>query len=510
MAGPSIRQPEDDRPVSSGVETPPPIDASIIHGPLRRLRTKARALLVFQRICVIGAAVLAGLTAFTLLDFLLRFPLAIRGAVLIGAIGALFWFIRFRVYPAMLFAPRLTDLALRVEHRYPSLQGRLASALEFADWSDESRSAASSMVGETGRGLARLVVERTASDMGQVRPSELIKPAGAKRSGAAMLTIIALLVAAFFASPAMFSTGASRTLAPWAGAEWPKRTGIASATEASVHPIGRALPMRAVLTKSPRTPERTDVFIQYRLTADGETGPLRRELLTHQDREFAAADGSRGPLFERLLEPIADQIEYRFSTEDDTTAWQRVRLVPAPAVLGAEVTITPPDYVAAMPASDGQFSESRTVQLGPGTDDRAVAPSALIGSSVELTLNFNKPAQVVGSLARFFVDTEDLTIEPSLDESASSFTARFTIRESTRLQLDLIDEHGITTDDTAVYRFEALPDRPAAATILAPPRRGRAGRRARRGFQARGRGPAPAHDRVRTRSFRDRRSFPRR
>ena len=469
MSEPPARQPDPAPPVSHGVESPRPIDPSIIRTPLRRLRSKARALLVFQRSALIGATLLAALAAFTLLDYLLRFPLIIRGTVLIATIAVLFWFIRTRIRPALFFAPRLTDLALRVEQRYPALQGRLASALEFADWSDDGPSKASQMIGETGRGLARIVVERTAADMNQVRPSELIRPAGAKRSGAALLGILALLIAAFVLSPAMFSTGASRTLAPWAGAEWPKRTGIADATETEVHPTGRALPLRAVLTRSPRSADRTDVFVQYRLTSDGETGPLRRELLTHQTREITTADGTSGPLFERLLEPMAEQIEYRFTTEDDSTEWKRVRLVPAPSIVNAQLTITPPDYALALASSEGQLVEPRTIDLGPGTDDRAVAPGALVGSRLELTLDFNKDARVVGSLARFFVEAEDLTIEPSLNEPATSYTARFTLRDSIRLQLDLIDEHGIGADDTAVYRFDALADRPAAATIVNPP-----------------------------------------
>lgn len=468
-------EPSHDRPVSQGMDqqaasraTPTP-NTSLIHEPLRRLRAKARLLLVAQRTSVIGASFLAALTAFTLLDFALRFPTALRGAVLIVAIIALFWLIRTRIRPALRFAPRLTDLALRVEQRYPSLKGRLASALEFSEWSETNRTPSSAMVGDTGKGLARLVVERTAADMDQVKPAELIKPAGAKRSVGSLALILAALVAAFLISPTMFATGASRTLAPWSGAEWPKRTGIADATQIEVHPIGRALPLRAVLTKSPRSAERTDVFVQYRLTADDETGPTRRELLTHQSREVALDDGSAGPLFERLLEPVADRIEYRFSTDDDTTPWRTVRLVPAPTVTGASATITPPDYTSAITTEgDSQISRERTIELGPGTDDRAVAPAALIGSRVELTLRFNKPASIVGQLETLAQATDRFTVEPDPSEASDTYTARFTLRDSVRLQLELIDADEIAADDTATYRFDALPDRPAAATIVDP------------------------------------------
>ncbi|MFU8829845.1 MAG: hypothetical protein ACNA8P_10495, partial [Phycisphaerales bacterium] len=475
MSDHPAREPNQPSPVSPGVEstgTPKrELDPSVIREPLRRLRSKARALLVLQRSALIMASLLGGLAVFGLLDFLLRFPTALRSVVLVGAIGAAVWFIWTRVRPAFRFAPRLTDLALRVEQRYPSMRGRLASALEFADWSSsEKPSVASTMVGETGRGLAHLVVERTAADMGTVKPSELIKPAGAKRSAGSLVLVLLALAGVFILSPALFSTGATRTLAPWAGAEWPRRTAVVDVTEATVHPIGRALPMRAVLVKSPRTADRTDVFVQYRLTTDGETGPIRRELLTHQNRRVNLDQEVSGDLFERLLEPVADRIEYRFATDDDFTPWRRVRLVPAPTVAGASVRITPPDYAMQITAPEGEsaIAQQRTVELGPGTDDRAVAPAALVGSRVELTLRFNKPASIVGDLSQFLENAEGLTIEPALHEPSQTYTARFTLQDSIRLQLDLIDGDQISSDDTAVYRFDALADRPAAATIVNP------------------------------------------
>lgn len=467
------QEPQPDSPVSTVVDARandrPVPDSSVIHEPLRRLRARARLLLVVQRSAAIGALLLGALGGFAFADFLLRFPLALRSIVLLLAVGVLGWLVWTRVRPAIRFAPRLTDLALRVEQRYPSMRGRLASALEFAEWGQSSEaSKAAEMVGETGRGLARVVVEQTAAEMGSIRPSELIKPAGAKRSLGSLGLILAILAVVFVISPAMFATGAARTLAPWSGAEWPKRTGVVDLTEAEVHPIGRALPMRAALTKSPRAADRTDVFVQYRLTTDGKTGPVRRELLTYQNRRVDADAVAVGDLFERLLEPVADRIEYRFVTDDDATDWRRVRLVPSPAVVGTTVVITPPAYAMNISAGETEIARPRTVELGPGSDDRAAAPGALIGSRVELTMQFNKPASIVGNLAQLFVSTDDLSVEPSLDRPSQSYTARFTLRESVRLQLDLIDEDQIAADETSVYRFDALVDRPAAATIVNP------------------------------------------
>ncbi|XHC25424.1 hypothetical protein ABWH91_14535 [Phycisphaerales bacterium ac7] len=98
---PESTQPTPGLPVSQKVSSQRRIDPSIIREPLRRLRAKARMLLVVQKIATIGASLLAGLAVFTLVDFVLRFPIALRATVLVVCIGVLFWFVRTRIRPAL-------------------------------------------------------------------------------------------------------------------------------------------------------------------------------------------------------------------------------------------------------------------------------------------------------------------------------------------------------------------------------------------------------------------------
>src|SRR5690606_14710694 len=110
---------------------------------------------------------------------------------------------------------------------------------------------------------------------------------------------------------------------------------------------------------------------KYRVLVDGEPGPVRRVLLTGQDRtetvrlagRDAGADGAQtvardGALFEYLIEPwgltpgaVANaapaatesvaELEYWFETGDDATAPGRVLLVEPPSIVGAVAEITP-------------------------------------------------------------------------------------------------------------------------------------------------------------------------
>lgn len=429
---------------------------------LSRLRTRARVLLVVRELSVLLAAVVVGALVLGLLDYGLRLPSTVRWIALLGGLvlaGA--WVVR-RVIPAARFCPRLTDVALRVEESNPEVRGLLASALDFSE--SASRGEEESAL---ARALERGVIDRAMSGWRDDLSDRLLMPAPTMKKVGVLVVALAAALAPLAVSASMWGIGATRVLSPWVDASWPKRTGVADVTGVRVHPLGRALPMRAALTKSSRSPESTDVFLRYRLTEGGASGSYRRELLTLQNRTVADGTGAESPLFERLLEPSADEIEYRFETEDDRTAWTRIRLVEPPSIVGADALIESPAYVA----GDGGV-EARSVEMGPGTDDRAIAPSTLVGSTVTVEIRLNKPARLVGEEGPApsvldLIDPEKATLVEANTEP-SRIRARFVLHDTLRLPISLLDEHGIGSVDEAVYIFGATADREAGATITQP------------------------------------------
>ncbi|HZW06821.1 MAG TPA: hypothetical protein VFF65_06830, partial [Phycisphaerales bacterium] len=280
-------------------------------------------------------------------------------------------------------------------------------------------------------------------------------------------------------------TGARRVLTPWSGAQWPKRTGVRDITGVTVHPLGSALPLRAALVKGDPA-KGARVTVRYRVSG----GEMREQALSAQGREVtlpveAAGEGEAGPvkgaLLETLLEPgtlaaatqdgTADgELEYWFVSADDRTETAKIRLVPPPAVVGAEVRVTPPAYVGE--------KDQRVLEAGPGTDQRATVTGVLPGSRVELTLRLNKPVRgiaggadraswlrsALGEQGAALAGESDTTI--SLEPTV--WRVGWTLRSTVRLTPHPVDLDGVEPAAESVYRVEMREDRPPEAVVVQP------------------------------------------
>jgi len=453
---------------------PSPQDAEIARllSLLRSARRTARVLLVARHALLIAAVLLASATALALVDYLLRLP---------GAARMVFWFIGMLlagvsiwklILPAARFRPTLVDLALHVEQLHPEFKGRLAAAVDFAGESLRTNGAPPKAA--LSSALARIVIAQSGrlwNERGPRTLRALIRPRPALEAGLWMSLALTVCAALLLASPTLWFIGAQRVATPWTDAAWPKRSAVVDVTSARVHPLGTALPLQAAVTRSRRAYENTDVIVRYRMVSDGQAGPARVELLTYQNRTVetpqAGADSARsGALFERLLEPVGDAIEYRFETEDDRTQWRTISLVEPPAVESASALITPPKYVQNLGGRAERFSEPLAVDLGPGIDERAAAPPSLIGSRVDLRIALNKPASVPPSFRRL-LDVPGA--DASITAEGSEWHVSWTLVESLRMPVELVDEHGIASVDEAVFRFDAEADRAPEATVTEPP-----------------------------------------
>lgn len=468
---------------------PAPVDTvRDIERALTRLRMRARARLAFQRLGLIIAWVCAAALALGVLDYLLRLPVPLR-LVLWGlgawAIGVSVWR---HVRPAMSFFPSLTEFALRLEQtpegRQAGLSGVLASGLELA----RTHPATNAPDNSTLRALAAQDAAQRFAALR--RPANALNPRGLRRVLAGLAAAgLPIALASVFA-PALLSIGAERVLAPWTGATWPKRTGVADATGLIAHPIGAPIPLRALLTRAPGDPTQQSIAVEFAVEVGGKAGPSRRALLTPQNKEISVDPGLgaqplTGQLFERLLEtaalippgaenagaPVA--LRYRFESSDDRTGESRVLLVQAPSVRGASLSVELPAYLASLPGQGLEAVRGRR-DLGPGRDERAVAGPILSGSHVRLALTLNKvvPTPAPENLGAFLAATlpgaESLT-NLKATFNAADWSFEFDADHSLRLPVVLRDQYGLTSAEEAAYRLEVTPDRSAAAAVVEPP-----------------------------------------
>ncbi len=491
-------------PASSAPEagSKPAAIAQVVRS-LTRLRARVRALLLAQRVLLVLAVALGAAIVVGAADYVLRTPAWFRVAVWAIGLSALAWAIVNVIGPALRFRPPLSEIALRVE-RGPAgeragLRGvltagvELAAARERGDLSGASASLAEPVVAAAARGYA------------QVRAGDVLSGARAGRSAALFGAAAAALAALLILTPALVGIGAARVLTPWTAAQWPKRTAVADATGAAVHPLGEALALRAVVARRGGEPEAaagSRVWGMYRLIdQQGRAGPVKTVLLTAQDRaaDMPAREGAdagapqRGMLFERLIEPAVftasgerreGTLEYWFQTEDNQTPVASVRLVNPPAVLAARAEVTPPAYAAGagVVAAESEADEPRSLDLGPGSDERAAPPAMLAGSRIRLSLVLNKPvpappsAEADGAARRAWLAAalgED--IARLADERAiwTSFEGElwkleWVLRETARLPVRVTDEFGLASVEESVYRFEAIADAAPTVTVTEP------------------------------------------
>ncbi len=393
-----------------------------------------------------------------LLDYLLRLPPWIRWVNLLIGLGAIVWAFRKTVLPALGFRPSLSDVALQIERERPDVRGRLASAIEL-------ESLAKTTTG-VERELAGIAAARSIPPTGGLLDG-LLDRRTMTRTLVAVLAIVGAGALAAFLEPSTASTAAVRTAAPWSGVAWPKRAEVRDITALDLHPRDEPVPLRAALTRSHRPPDETDVAVRLRYLEEGVVVRRSRLLASWQQREIGAGLSQSGQLFEALADADADELEYRFETLDDATPWTTIRLVERPTVIAASARIRRPAYLIASAPEDEP--ESVRVDLGPGSDERAVAPASLAGSTVEFTLTLNKPVTPHPSDSEWLSKTLGSHAgSVTLNAAAAAWTIAFPLDEPRVFRVGLRDENDIESAEPAVFRFPAQRDQPPSVVVTNP------------------------------------------
>jgi hypothetical protein len=432
---------------------------------LRLVRRGGRTLLAVREASRVFSVALVLTAALVLLDYAARFPEAFRWVLLATLVGAGVAAYRRRFLPVTRFRPPLVDIAHRVEHWLAARTGDRPGA--------HAHARLTAGVGLRGRGdddpLTRALLGLAAADLAGMLPRV---PWGVLRWRRPALSLAGLVViavagaAAVNAAPALSITGLTRLFTPWAGAEWPRLTAIADASEEGVHPADAALPLRAVLTRSNREPGQSRVTMRYRfVNADGLRSPESEAVLVPQP---TGPDGKE--LYERLIEPSAwttraegeagpgeRTIEYSFASEDDRTPVRRIRIVDPPVLVSARVRVTPPAYASGLLGSDESGSWVHG-ERPVARRDAAVGP-VLFGSETELVLDYSKT-----------VTPAALTVPEGARVSAEGTTIRvaFSPGESAGLSVSAADADGLATREVFRARLAVVTDRPPTAAVVEP------------------------------------------
>ncbi|MGA1223107.1 MAG: hypothetical protein ACO31E_00910 [Phycisphaerales bacterium] len=438
------------------MDSPPNHDSRSAHPRSDMVRSVERLARVARVIRVVGASSslvmlgVSGVACAAGLDALVRFPMPLRWAILVGLVAIVAVDLRRFVIPALRFRPQAVDIALRIERMRPELTGRLASAVEF-ERSGEARARALA-----GRALRD--AEERASGM-SFRQVLRLRPSLA-RLGGALACVLA--VAAFFAvEPHYASIALRRVLMPWSDAVWPARTAVEGlVADGTVAARGRPFALRARLTEGEADRER--VRAEFRMWRDGAAGEWMDVALARQP------SGE----FERFVDADGERLEVRFLTSDAATEPVTVRLVDPPAVASAAVTVTPPAYAA-------EVVPERRELLGDAGGVRGILRDAVLeGSSLRIELELTREVPLGEGRSRVTVSRsgaasedsgEGVDAEVAVDaDDPTKWTVMVSADGPARIAVLPIDADGIEADEEIVIAFDTVSDRPPTATMAEP------------------------------------------
>ncbi len=428
-----------------------------------RVGRRARSVLVAEAWLWALAAVFGAVFVLVVVDYVFRLPRGVRVLHLVALGYGVFVLWRRVVRPAVRFRPEGTEIALRIERAAETARARdrLASGLELGRGGAEADSAGDSGLSSSLSRRAAVDADEIAAGMGERR---FVQTGALRRAGVVFAAVVVVVAGMGVVRPTLAGIGLARTVWPFAGTAWPKRTAVVDATGVGVQPIGETLAMRALLTRTNHEVGKTEVTAYYRVISDGRAGARQRVVLTSQQR-VEEVEGAAGELFERLVEPAGplaegDEIEYWFETEDNRTAAARIRFAERPRVVRVTAGVTLPGYAAGV---RGGFVASEGVALSRDSGGVAVLQPVLAGSAYSIRVETNKPARLVGAGGEGETGSAGW-----VREGARTLVFAGVAAARERFEIALVDEEGLESGESAVVVVQVVDDGLAAVTITDP------------------------------------------
>ncbi len=400
-----------------------PIEARIA-----ALRGQVRRLLALHGL----SRLITGLTLAVLLaglaDWLLRLVPEVRLVLLLGVIALGTYLLLTRVIGPLVVKFADLDIALRIESRWPGLNDRLASTVQFLR---QAR-------GDEGLGSQALrdaTIEQTRLEVEAIDFRQAADP----RSTRHALAWAALAVAAFAGvvstEPSLSRIALTRLFRPYGSTQWPQATHLTVLASETPTKIARGMPftLAVAVAKGERLPSSAKVTYRY---PDGETAtePLR-----------PTEDGT----FRGRLDTVAVPFSFTVEAGDDVTEPWAVAVVPPPALVKTAVRVISPEYTALAAQT-----------LAPGnTQVRAVE-----GARIELEADANKP------LASAILRRGDALAREAvrLAEGGMKLATAFAVKDSQPFWVELKDTEGFAGQEVVRFDVRVVKDEDPRLTVDEP------------------------------------------
>ncbi len=423
--------------------------SSLIASKIASVQRKHALVALGTGLAMVVAAGLTILAVTMIVDWWFELSWASRAASLAINLSAMvFLAVRFIVLP-IVFGPDAEQVGLWVEEKEPIFQSRLITSIQLTR--------ENALPAGASRAMLAAVVNQTEAIAGQLDFGRVISTDRMLR----MISLAVLVVLLGLIGLAGGGTDASdllkrALLVP--GVPVPRKTHVLiDAAEEIVVARGDEV----VISARARgvVPDSGRIVIRY------ESGK-------EQEVDILPADPEQDPaLFSRILPNVQESFSYTVHLYDGRSAEHRVRTELRPAVAQVELHQIYPAYT------------------GLGRVKRSTGDLSLLeGSRLAIRVKANKPLaptpgqdparphnaiHLAGSDVRFplQVDPADPTQLIAMDGARPHIPLPTMPQPTTGFSVHLVDEHGLSSRDPAVYRIDLLPDRPPTVRILAPTRK---------------------------------------
>ena len=385
---------------------------------------------------LVGCFILCVTTAI-LTDWLLRWPMVVRLALLAAGLLAAIHALRVVIRRCWIQHPSLTSTTLRVERVEPQLRESLASAMEF-----EHRAAPGS--------LEARVVEQVSMTLHGIRIERHLRSTRAIAWVGATFALMLVVAGWIRHEPHGSWIGLRRTLTPWTMDRWLPRVVLENAWQSPAVARGAQIPYSVKVLRG----DAPDLRVRARCTTWSEMGSRDEreiELIRQPDGSFErpiAADGSRMSIQALAADGETDPIE--------------VKVVTAPSIASGSIEITPPTYAASVRPTIR--SDWRRVAV-PDTG------AILKDSTLQLTLRLDAPAVDPSRMSMVkVIDASNQTM-PDVEVRASDPTTwlvRTSLRPGVSIVVEPVDAMGVRATESLRLHPQVIEDASPVVSVIDP------------------------------------------
>ncbi len=298
---------------------PHPIEQRIVE-----TRRKAARLLLIYGVSWVAGSLVAAIVLLGLVDYLIRFDdPGIRALSTLAVLLAAGWTTYRYLYPALAVRLRDVEIAQRIERRFPGLQDRLASAVEFLHQDEHDPQAGSAA-------LRRAVIVDTTDAVQRLNLDDVLERRPANRALAGAAAVLALALGIVICDPLSARLALARLARPFGDDAWPRKNHLEFIDPPQRIAAGQTF---EVELRDKGGPPPAEIRIHYLYDNDG-----------HATEEVESMHLLGGVPVARK-ENVARPFKYRAEGGDDRSmAWISLEVVEPPRVESLQATLHPPAY----------------------------------------------------------------------------------------------------------------------------------------------------------------------